>query len=79
MKRLCATLIVCSSALLSGQPQTSSSVEWPYVGGDQAHTKYSPLDDINLSNVGELEIRWEWDAGEMPLPDARPGSFQATR
>ncbi len=78
MKQLCATLIVCSSAVLSGQQQTGPSIEWPYVGGDQAHTKYSPLDDINLSNVGELEIVWKWDAGETPLPDARPGSFQAT-
>ena len=78
MKRLCAILIVCLSAAPSGQQPGGSAVEWPYVGGDQAHTKYSALEDINLSNVGELEIAWEWDAGETPLPDARPGSFQAT-
>ena len=53
MKRLCAILIVCLSAVLNGQQPGGSAVEWPYVGGDQAHTKYSALDDVNLSNVGE--------------------------
>ncbi|MYI75314.1 MAG: hypothetical protein F4057_08350, partial [Acidobacteria bacterium] len=78
MKRTCAILIVCLSAVLNGQQPGGSAVEWPYVGGDQAHTKYSALEDVNLSNVGELEIAWTWDAGETPLPDARPGGFQAT-
>ena len=55
-------------------------VEWPYVGGDQAHSKYSALNDINPANVGDLEIAWEWDAGESPLPEfgTRPGRFQTT-
>ena len=78
MKRIVAIVIVSCSAVVSGQPPSGSAVEWPYVGGDQAHTKYSALDDIDLANVDQLEIAWQWDAGETPLPDARPGSFQAT-
>ena len=79
MKSLCATVIVVSTALLGAQGQTGM-VEWPYVGGAQAHIKYSALTDIDRSNVGDLEIVWQWDASEMPLPEygARPGRFQAT-
>ena len=60
--------------------QDGEMVEWPYVGGTQAHTKYSPLADINRSNVDELEIVWSWDPNEQPLPElgARPGRFQAS-
>jgi len=55
-------------------------VEWPYVGGTQAHDKYSPLADINRTNVDELEIVWSWDPNEQPMPElgARPGRFQAS-
>ena len=60
--------------------QEPGAVEWPYVGGDQAHSKYSALADIDRANVGNLEIAWEWDAGELPLPEygTRPGRFEAT-
>ena len=79
MKSLCATVVVVSTALLGAQGQTGMA-EWPYVGGEQSHSKYSPLSDIDRSNVSDLEIAWQWDASEMPLPEygARPGSFQAT-
>ncbi len=80
MKRLCATVVVASTALLGAQGQTGQMAEWAYVGGEQSHSKYSSLDDIDRSNVSNLEIAWQWDASEMPLPElgARPGSFQAT-
>ena len=55
-------------------------LEWPYVGAEQAHTKYSVADDITVSNVDELEIAWRWDPNEKPLEayGTRPGPFQAT-
>ena len=43
MKRLCAIAIVASAAALAAQDDTGGMVEWPYVGGEQSHTKYSPL------------------------------------
>ena len=60
--------------------ESSIAVEWPYIGGDQAHSKYSLLTDINKTNVDKLEIVWEWDASEMPFPEygTRPGRFEAT-
>lgn len=36
--------------------------EWHYYGGDSGSTKYSPLDQINESNVKQLKIAWEWKA-----------------
>jgi hypothetical protein len=41
-------------------------VEWRFYSGDNAATKYSPLDQINKSNVATLPIAWrrpQVDAG----------------
>jgi quinoprotein glucose dehydrogenase len=34
--------------------------EWRYIGGDAAHTRYSPLDQINAGNFAKLEVAWVW-------------------
>ena len=80
MKRLCAIGIVVAAALLGAQERQGEMVEWPYVAAEQSHTKYSVLADIDRANVSDLEIVWEWDPDEMPLPEygTRPGSFEAT-
>jgi quinoprotein glucose dehydrogenase len=36
--------------------------EWPVYGGDLGSTRYSPLDQIDASNVGQLEVAWRWSA-----------------
>ncbi|HEY6467282.1 MAG TPA: PQQ-binding-like beta-propeller repeat protein [Candidatus Acidoferrales bacterium] len=38
--------------------------DWPVYGGDSADTHYSPLDQINRSNVSKLQIAWTYDSGE---------------
>lgn len=44
--------------------------EWRYYGGDAGSTKYSPLSQINASNVKQLEIAWRWKAENFgPRPD----------
>ncbi len=80
MKRICAIAIVASTALLGAQDRRAEMVEWPYVGSEQTHTKYSPAEDITAANVDQLEIAWEWEVGELPLPEygTRPGSFETT-
>jgi quinoprotein glucose dehydrogenase len=54
--------------------------DWPFYGADQAGSKYSPLDQINRSNVSKLKMVWEWKTGEAPLPEFKttPGNFEAT-
>ncbi len=34
--------------------------DWPFYGGDQAGTKYSPLTDINRDSVAHLAPAWQW-------------------
>jgi len=76
------TLLVASALVLGAVAcgQEPSATGWPFVGSDQAHTKYSTADQITVDNVGKLEIAWTWEPGERPLPEyeTRPGPFQAT-
>ena len=71
---------VVSAALLSAQGRPASvMIEWPYVGADQAHSKYSFAADITPANVNQLEQAWQWEPNEQVMPDGtRPGNFQAT-
>jgi quinoprotein glucose dehydrogenase len=57
------------------RPQT-----WPTYAADNAATHYSPLADIDRTNVSKLAVAWEWATGETPQPDfgAQPGNFQNT-
>src|SRR5262245_37669446 len=49
-----AVALVAVTAVNYGQ----TSGEWRYYSGDLASTKYSPLDQINRSNVSRLRIAW---------------------
>ncbi len=71
--------MVVAGVPLGAQERAVEMVEWRYVGADQAASKHSPLADINASNVGRLEIAWEWQPGERPNAEygTRPGPFQA--
>jgi glucose dehydrogenase len=42
--------------VVAAQPPVTG--EWKYYSGDNAATKYSPLDQINKSNVASLKIAW---------------------
>lgn len=58
--------------------------DWASYGGDLGGLKYSPLADIDRSNVHRLRVAFTWEANEKPIPasegqkPARPGLFQAT-
>src|SRR6202030_143182 len=47
---------------LRAQQGTPKTGEWPYWGGDSGSTRYSPLDQINETNVRNLRIAWRWKA-----------------
>jgi quinoprotein glucose dehydrogenase len=42
--------------------------EWRHYGGDAGGTKYSPLDQINASNVKDLQIVWRWRTASLGQP-----------
>ncbi|NIW24255.1 MAG: pyrroloquinoline quinone-dependent dehydrogenase, partial [Gammaproteobacteria bacterium] len=39
---------------------TAQDGEWRYIGGNAAHTRYTPLDQINAENFEDLELAWLW-------------------
>jgi quinoprotein glucose dehydrogenase len=63
---LCFTAMVW--AVLSSAPATAAAQngaeqgEWRVYGGDPGHTRYSPLDQIDEGNVGDVEVAWRWNA-----------------
>ncbi len=50
--------------------------EWPYWGGDPQSTRYSPLTQINESNLDKLEIAWRWTADGSG--DSSAANYKAT-
>jgi quinoprotein glucose dehydrogenase len=60
-------LAVIACALLIGgaalsQRKPAAPEEWPTYGGNPEGTRYSPLKQINRSNVARLEVAWTFDA-----------------
>src|SRR6266478_434730 len=44
--------------------------EWRTYGGDLGNTRYSPLDQINASNFGKLQVAWRFSTTNMgPTPE----------
>jgi quinoprotein glucose dehydrogenase len=60
-----------------------ANVDWPAYAGDKASTKYSPLDQINRTNIKGLAIAWRRSGVPEELrsiyPDAQaPANYQHT-
>ncbi|WP_128546969.1 outer membrane protein assembly factor BamB family protein [Larkinella soli] len=70
------TAVLTGSCLLTGMelsdkfPETG--LDWPNYGGNKAGNRYSPLKQITLDNVKNLQVAWMYDASEKPDP-ANPG------
>ncbi|MFQ6004833.1 MAG: PQQ-binding-like beta-propeller repeat protein [Woeseia sp.] len=45
--------------------------QWQYLGGDSAHTRYSPADLINADNFADLEEVWVWDGASFNAASGR--------
>lgn len=58
-------LTVVSSA------QTGRDANWTSIGGTPQNNHYSPLEQINRSNVSHLQVAWKFDTGE-------PGGLETT-
>ena len=68
--------IVSSTLVLGAQERGTQNGEWPSYGGDLAHTRYSPLDEINGDNFNDLEVAWRFRTDNFgPTPEFR---FQST-
>ena len=68
-----AAAVIAALALMTvdvaGQPSTATG-EWPAYGGDIGHTRYAPLDQIDASNFGDLEVAWRFKTDNLgPGPE----------
>jgi quinoprotein glucose dehydrogenase len=52
-------LVACIAPAAFGQGHAKQT-EWPTYGADLAGSRYRPLDQINASNFGKLEIAWRF-------------------
>src|SRR6266536_4770410 len=69
------TVILSSAATPRGQSGAKNG-EWRSYGGDVGNTRYSPLDQINASNFGKLELAWRFKTDMLgPRPEYQ---FEAT-
>jgi quinoprotein glucose dehydrogenase len=65
-------LMLFASAGAYAQQGAPINGEWPTYGGDLGGTKYSPLDQIDASNFGDLEIAWHWQSSDAFLSKTMP-------
>lgn len=69
--------VVVISLLVCFIPSAANATEdWLAVGGDRGCMRYSVLNQITTSNVGDLEVAWEWKTGE--LDRARKSTIECT-
>ncbi len=74
--KTCAFGLGLFFASASAQHGTPSTGEWRVNGGDSGSTRYSPLDQINATNVKNLQVLWRWKAQNMgPAPQ---GAWEVT-
>jgi glucose dehydrogenase len=66
--RLCLALlsgvVVGLQAQTPGLPSTKNG-DWPHYTADIRGSKYSPLDQINASNFGKLEVAWRFKTDNL--------------
>ncbi|MGC4043233.1 MAG: PQQ-binding-like beta-propeller repeat protein [Armatimonas sp.] len=62
-----ALLLASNTASKMPAPQqATSSTEWPAYGGGPDSIRYSPLTQIDRSNVSQLQVAWTYDCEEGP-------------
>jgi glucose dehydrogenase len=67
-------LAVAVAAPAAAQSAGTTGGQWTYHGGDAAHTRFAPLDQIDASNFEDLQVAWLWrgdNYGTFPLNVSR--------
>jgi quinoprotein glucose dehydrogenase len=60
----CACILVGGSSYAPAQ-SSHESRDWPVYGGSSENQHYSPLAQINKSNVKQLQVAWSYDTEEV--------------
>jgi len=66
--------------LSAAEPTDGGIADWTYYGGDPGGSRYSPLTQINKSNVAELKAAWEYHTGDISdgSDNRRKSEFETT-
>jgi glucose dehydrogenase len=80
--RMAARALCLWVALASEIPAQNHSqeVDWSYYGGQAGGMRFSPLTQINKSNVQRLKVAWEFRTGDISRGENRrqKSSFEST-
>lgn len=72
----------CPSPVAAQAQHGASGGEWGHYGGDLGSTKYSPVGQIDESNVERVSPVWVWSSPDDPVVEENlevaPGAFKAT-
>ena len=52
-------------AIRTTAQQGAKNGEWRVYGGDEASTRYSPLDQINRDNIKNMRVAWVWKSDSL--------------
>jgi quinoprotein glucose dehydrogenase len=75
-RALWACLVVTLTASSGLAQQGAENGEWRHYGGDEANTRYAPLDQITADNFNDLELAWRMKTDNFgPEPEY---NFQST-
>jgi quinoprotein glucose dehydrogenase len=68
--------LACNNNNDAGHVTPEPGRDWPVYGGNKAGNRYSPLTEINIDNVKQLQVAWIYDARERRDSAARPREIQ---
>jgi len=58
-----ALLLLCSA--LAARAEPPATADWPVTGGDAGGARFSPLADIDRTNVAKLTVAWTYHHGDL--------------
>ena len=70
LRVLCSLLLFTFATSVAQAQDGAQNGEWRHYGGDEANTRYSPLDQITRDNFNELELVWRMKTDNFgPQPE----------
>jgi glucose dehydrogenase len=69
---LAAALLTLALGQSVPRPQAAGNSDWPVYGGNPEGTRYSPLKQIDRTNVSRLRVAWQYDPHEQGGSEVSP-------
>jgi quinoprotein glucose dehydrogenase len=81
--RLIALLMLTAATVApfsASAPNENAVADWPAYGGDAGGSRYSPLGQIDRTNVARLKVAWEYHTGDVSdgTDGRRKSAFETT-